>query len=83
MADKEKDMNEDGVVDSKDALLIGEMAGVPVGIGDALRLNDKGKMINDSWYDLQGRKITSQISNPKSQIKKGLYIRNGRKVVIR
>ena len=65
--------------------LVKEVAGSgePTGISDASHLNDKGKMINDSWYDLQGRKIKSQISNLKSQIKKGLYIRNGRKVVIR
>ena len=87
------DVNEDGVVDSKDALLIGEMAGVPVGIGDALRLNDKGKMINDSWYDLQGRKIKPQTSNLKSQtstlksqaskLPKGVNIVGGKKVVIK
>jgi alpha-L-fucosidase 2 len=37
-------------------------------------LNDKGKMINDHhFYDLQGRVVT--------QPQKGVYIRNGKKVV--
>ena len=45
------------------------------GIGDAKRLNDKGQMTNDSWYDLSGRKV----SNPL----KGIYIKNGHKVMIR
>ena len=31
----------------------------PTGIGGALRLNDKGKMINDKLYDLQGRRVGS------------------------
>ena len=45
------------------------------GISDAT-LNDKGQMINDKVvYDLQGRRV--------SELKKGLYIIGGRKVVIR
>ena len=47
---------------------------IPTGISDALRLNDKEQMTNDSYFDLQGRKI----ANPT----KGLYIINGKKVVI-
>ena len=31
--------------------------------------------LNDSWYDLQGRKVT----NPR----KGIYIKNGKKVLIK
>ena len=46
------------------------------GISDAPRLNDKGQMINDAWYDLSGRKLNSKPTT------KGLYINNGRKVVI-
>ena len=58
------------------------------GISDAPRLNDKGEMINDkeagAWYDLQGRKLESSIFNSQSSIrKKGLYIHNGKKVVIK
>ena len=45
------------------------------GISDALRLNDKGQMTNDNFYDLQGRKIEKPT--------KGLYIVNGRKVVVK
>ena len=53
--------------------------GIITGISDASRLNDKGKMINDKdvVYDLQGRKLDRQPAE------KGVYIINGRKVVIR
>jgi hypothetical protein len=51
------------------------------GIIDTLRLNEKGKMINDkeagAWYDLQGRKLFHKPTT------KGLYIRNGKKYIIR
>ena len=40
-------------------------------------LNDKGKMINDKWYTLDGRKLD------KVPTKKGLYIYNGRKFNIK
>ena len=56
------------------------------GISDAMRLNDKGEMINDKesgkCFDLQGR----QIVNGKSvnrQLSKGLYIVNGKKVLVK
>ena len=74
------DVNEDGVVNYDDALLIGEIAGVPVGIGDAPRLNDKGEMINDKRggvYDLTGRRLNGRPAKP------GVYVRDGRKVVVR
>jgi hypothetical protein len=45
------------------------------GISDATRLNDNGQLINDGYFDLQGRKV--------AQPTKGLYIVNGRKVVIK
>ena len=50
--------------------------------GDATRLNDKGKMINDKdadtvWYDLSGRKLNGKPT------KKGVYINNGKKQVIK
>jgi len=48
---------------------------------DASRLNDKGQMINDkeagAWFDLSGRKLD------KMPTRKGLYINNGREVVIK
>ncbi len=40
-------------------------------------LNDKGQMINDKWYTIDGRKLSGKPT------KKGLYINNGRKVVIK
>ncbi len=46
------------------------------GISDAERLNDEGQMINDSWFSLDGRKLDGQTT------RKGLYIHNGRKVVV-
>ena len=46
------------------------------GISDVLRLNDKGQMINDEWFTLDGRRLDSK---PKV---KGLYINNGHKVLI-
>ena len=49
--------------------------GETTAISDALRLNDKGQMTNDNFYDLQGRKIEKPT--------KGLYIVNGRKVVVK
>lgn len=45
------------------------------GISDATRLNDNEKMINDNCFDLQGRRV--------AQPTKGLYIVNGKKVVIK
>ena len=46
--------------------------------GISATLNDKGEMRNEKFYDLQGR----QLSN-NSQIKKGLYISNGKKVLVK
>ena len=40
-------------------------------------LNDKGQMINDKWYSLDGRRLSGKPTQ------KGLYINNGRKVVIK
>ena len=49
--------------------------------GDATRLNDKVKMINDkeagAWYDMQGRRLSGKPT------KKGVYINNGIKVAIK
>ncbi len=43
--------------------------------------NGKQK-IENGVYDLQGRRLQSSISNsPSSQLKKGLYIKNGRKIL--
>ena len=40
-------------------------------------LNDKGKMIHEKWYTLDGRKLDKQPT------KKGMYINNGKRVVIK
>ncbi len=48
--------------------------------GISAALNDKGEMINEKCFDLHGR----QLSNSKwlnSQMKKGVYIQDGRKYV--
>ena len=47
------------------------------GISDATRLNDNDENTNDAWYDLNGRKLD------KKPVTKGLYIHNGKKVVIK
>jgi hypothetical protein len=47
-----------------------------LGISDATRLNDKGQMTNDGWYNLNGVKV-------EKPVRKGLYIQNGKKVVIK
>jgi hypothetical protein len=38
-------------------------------------LNDKGEMINDKWYNLDGRKLDAEPT------RKGVYIKNGKKVI--
>ena len=45
------------------------------GVSEASQLNDNGEMINDNVYDLQGRRVEKPT--------RGLYIVNGRKVVIK
>ncbi len=45
------------------------------GISEALPLNDNGEIQNDNVYDLQGRRVTKPT--------RGLYIVNGKKVVIK
>ena len=59
-----------------------ELAGVNAfgdvtGISDALRLNDNGQLINDNVFDLQGRKVNN------AQLKKGLYILDGKKQIVK
>ena len=53
--------------------------------GDVTGINsiEKGKQKNDDvWYDLQGRRI-GQGSMANGQLKPGLYIVNGKKVIIK
>ena len=54
----------------------GEFETLTDGISDAVRLNDKGKMINDKLiYNLQGQRLNS--------LQKGLNIVNGRKIYVK
>lgn len=54
----------------------GEFETLTDGISDAVRLNDKGKIINDKRiYNLQGQRLNS--------LQKGLNIVNGRKIYVR
>ena len=54
----------------------GEFETLTNGISDAVRLNDKGKMINDKLiYNLQGQRL--------SRLQKGLNIVNGRKIYVK
>ena len=54
----------------------GEFETLKTGISDAVRLNDKGKMINDNLiYNLQGQRLNS--------LQKGLNIVNGRKIYVK
>ena len=50
-------------------IVFGEVTGIGV--------IDKGQLTNDIWYDLNGRKLQGRPT------KKGVYINNGRKVVIK
>ena len=49
---------------------------------DGINLNEL-KNDNGSTYDLQGRKMKEAESSSTSQLPKGIYIRNGKKVVIK
>lgn len=40
-------------------------------------LNDNSEMINNNWYDLQGRRVDG------SRLNSGIYIKNGKKVVVK
>jgi len=56
--------------------------------GETTSLNDKVQMINDkeadAWYDLSGRKLSGVGAGPvPARLPKGVYINNGRKVVIK
>ena len=52
------------------------------GISDATRLNHKEQILNNKVFDLQGRQIeNSKLSN--TQLRQGLYIKNGRKVLVK
>ncbi len=47
------------------------------GISDTTRLNDNRQMTNEKWYTLDGRLLSGKPT------KKGIYIKNARKVIIK
>ena len=58
----------------------------PTGIGGASHLNDKGQMINDKWYDIQGHCVADgngQLKMDNGQLKSGIYIVNGKKILVK
>ena len=55
---------------------------VEVGI-DSEELRVKSEECDNVWYDLTGRLVNSQFTNHKSQMPKGMYIVNGKKVLIK
>ena len=67
--------------------LVGDLDGYTDGIEDIEIMRDgenetmrggQSSMFNGQWYDLSGRRI----SNSSADVKKGIYIKNGRKFVI-
>ena len=55
--------------------IIPATGGIVTGIGDAVRLNEKGEMTNDKWYNLQGVRVAKPTH--------GLYIVGGKKVLVK
>ncbi len=57
------------------------ISGGQTGISDAARLNGNAGVANDKCYDLQGRQM---VAGPSTSHKSpGVYIKNGKKVIIR
>ena len=50
---------------------------------DILEVRSQTEDGNGEWYDLQGRKLGSTLNVQRSTLKKGVYIRNGRKIVFK
>lgn len=70
---------------SKSAWLFSEIDDEVTGISDASIMNNEERAEHNGVYDLQGRKVadnlSSILSHPSSQ--KGIYIVNGKKVIIK
>ena len=62
-------------VENNNESFTGEFDAQTAGVGDALRLNDNGKIVNDNIYNLQGQRLSS--------LQKGLNIVNGQKVFVK
>ena len=43
----------------------------------------KSEKYNDAIYDLSGRKVNCHLSPVNSQLKKGVYIQNGKKIIVK
>ena len=59
---------------------LSDLEGSTTDVPDVRWMMDDG---NGEWYDLQGRKLGSTLNVQRSTLKKGVYIRNGRKTVVR
>ena len=59
---------------------LSDLEGSTTDVPDVRWMMDDG---NGEWYDLQGRKLGSTLNVQRSTLKKGVYIRNGRKVVFK
>ncbi len=44
---------------------------------------ERGTLNDDSWYTIDGRKVGSMLNVERSTLKPGLYIKNGKKVVVK
>ena len=61
----------------------GEGEAKPTGVGAAL-MNNGERIMNNEVYDLQGRRIDgSRFTVNGSRLNRGVYIKNGRKVVVK
>ena len=63
-------------VENNNESFTGEFDAQTAGVGDALRLNDNEKIVNDNIFDLQGRQL-------QGKPQRGLYIRDGKKVMVK
>ena len=59
---------------------LSDLEGSTTDVPDVRWMMDDG---NGEWYDLQGRKLGSTLNVQRSTLKKGVYIHNGRKTVVR
>ena len=65
------------------APLFFDLSDIEGGTTDILEVRSQTEDGNGEWYDLQGRKLGSTLNVQRSTLKKGVYIRNGRKVVFK
>ena len=59
---------------------LSDLEGSTTDVPDVRWMMDDG---NGEWYDLQGRKLGSTLNVQRSTLKKGVYIHNGRKTVVK